>query len=219
MALSQHVFGRTNRGVPFSKLGWYERWESTSFFNVTTTTSLKLGVYGVEGHSQFGPCGTMSRVLLNALWRLKIPARKLQLLGDPARGYVNHTMVEYWSKGRWEVISPSDSSFVWRNARGQVATLAEIEADPAIRDQIRVWRNHWPATFANARHIRWEKLPAPVRGAIRLAMGPKRYESAETPRLYDQPRRLMFTLSSTAAALCLLLGLATRVLPGSGPKG
>jgi hypothetical protein len=215
MALSRQIYSRTNHGIPRARLAWYDRWESTSFFNVTTGTSLKLGIYGIEGHSQFGPCGTMSRVLLNALWRLGVPARKLQLLEDPARGFVNHTMVEYESRGSWHVISPSDSSFTWRDAGGDIASVEEIRSDPAIFAQVHRWRSYWPASFERVRHIRWEKLPQPVRSTFRLVLGPEGYEHAETPRLYDQPRHLLMWGFGIATGLFAALALLVR--PGSRP--
>ena len=82
ISISREIFRSTNRVVTRDKLDAYSRWEAFSFFNVTSGVSLKYGIYGIEGHSQLGPCGTMSRVLLNALWELQIPARKLHLLDN-----------------------------------------------------------------------------------------------------------------------------------------
>jgi hypothetical protein len=209
LALSRSIYARTNRRLLVNQLPPDERWEATSFFNITAGTSLENGIYGVTDRGVFGPCGTMSRVLLNALWRLGIPARKLQLLASPGSGLIQHTMVEYRSGDRWQVISPSDSSFEWHNHAGQVATVDEIRADPAIFEQVHAWRGWWPANFDHTAHIRWEKLPSPVRGGIRILLGPKRYEQAETPRWYDQSRRFLLNLSVVAL---LLSGAGTWLL-------
>src|SRR5262249_9505561 len=139
-ALALAVFQQTNRGLPLSRLPLYDRLEAISFFNVGTGSSLKQGYYGVVGHGVFGPCGTSSRVILNPLWAPGMPARKLQLLPVPGSGNINHTMVEYRVGARWQVISPSDSAFVWRNHAGQVATVEEIRGDPAVFDQIHAHR-------------------------------------------------------------------------------
>src|SRR5436190_2979658 len=112
IALSREIYERTNSGIRAADLPLFERWEATSFFNVGTSVALKYGAYGVEGQQQFGPCGTMTRVLLNACWAVGIPARKLQLQPDPNGRSGGHTMLEFLSHGRWQVISPSDSSFV-----------------------------------------------------------------------------------------------------------
>jgi hypothetical protein len=151
----------------------------------------------------------MSRVLLNALWQLGIPARKLQLLAAPGSGQVQHTMVEYRLGDRWQVISPSDSSFEWRNHAGQVATVDEIRSDPAIFEQVHARHPWWPASFDHTAHIRWEKLPRPVRAMIRIVLGPRRYEQAETPHWYDTPRRFLLDVSLVALVLS---GVATLLL-------
>jgi hypothetical protein len=194
-ALALSVYRRTNRGVPLHELPLYERLEAASFFNITTGASLKHGIYGVTDHGVFGPCGTMSRVLLNALWELGIPARKLQLLVPPGSGLIQHTMVEYQLGDRWQVISPSDSAFVWRDRSGRVATVEEIRSDSTIFQQVHAWHAWWPTNFDHTSHIRWEKLPAPLRRVFRLVLGEQRYRDAETPRLYEQPRRLFFMLA------------------------
>jgi hypothetical protein len=203
-ALALSVFHRTNRGLPLSRLPFYDRLEATSFFNVGTGSSLKEGYYGVVDGGAFGPCGTMSRVLLNALWRLEIPARKLQLIALPGSGHITHTMVEYRVGGRWQVISPSDSAFTWRNHSGEVATAEEIRTDPAIFGQIHSYRSAWPADFQNTWHVRWEKLPGPLRRCFRLVLGERGYREAQTPRLYDQPRHFFLY---TGIAITLLFGL------------
>lgn len=207
MALSRAVFARTHRAVPKASLDLFDRLEATSVFNVSTGASLKYGIYGVNDNGPYGPCGTMSRVLLNALWRLHVPARKLQLLPTPGTKEVQHTMVEYRVGDRWHVISPSDSSFVWHNAEGQVATACEIRTDPAIFQQVKKWRSWWSASFRHPSNIRWDKLPAPVRNFLRQMLGPERYAAARTPRLYDQPRTLLFMGSLASGALLGLLGL------------
>lgn len=204
-ALALGVYHRTNRALPLRKLPIYDRFEAEWFFNVPTGSSLRHGYYGVLDSGPFGPCGTMSRVLLHALWQLDIPARKLQLLVEPGSGLIQHTMVEYRVGDRWQVISPSDSGFRWRNRAGQVATVAEIRADSTIFRQVYAWRPWWPTNFEHTANIRWEKLPAPVRGAFRAVLGEEGYRNAETPRLYEQPRRLFFALSAGAMLLFALV--------------
>jgi hypothetical protein len=195
-ALSEAIYLRTGRGLPPDSIrSVYDRWEATSFFNVGTGVALKYGMYGVIGHGTYGPCGTMSRVLLAALWRRGIPARKLQLLPGPDGTGGEHTMVEYRTGNRWNVISPSDSSFVWRNRAGQVATVEEIRRDPQVFAQIYAVRPRWEYRFDAPSNIRWEKLPRPVRSALRAVLGPERYAKAKTPALYDKPRHLFLLVS------------------------
>jgi hypothetical protein len=207
IAVSRAVYARTNRGIPADSLAWYERHEATSFFNVSAGVALKYGTYGVIGHRQFGRCGTMARLLLVALWRLRVPARKLQLLGDFGNG---HTMVEYRVGDRWHVISPGDSSFVWRTASGGVATVEEIRADSAIYGQIFARYPTYEYDFRHPSHIRWEKLPAPVRGAFHRVLGDRAYTNATTPRVYETPRRLLLVASLVALVFWVLLAASIR---------
>ena len=204
LTLSRAIFARTNRGIPAAQLPFTERLLATSFFNVGTTIALKYGIYGVVGQETYGPCGTMSRILLNACWRIGIPARKLQLLPG-LRSTVTHTLVEFRSGDRWLVISPSDSSFVWRLADGRIATREEIQADSLVFAQVYRSFPHYPVRFDHPSNIRWEKLPPPLRGAFRLALGERGYAEAETPRLYDRHRLLFLYLS------LILLGVSLAV--------
>lgn len=216
LALSRTIYRRTNHAVQASALPLYDRLEATSFFNVGTSIALKHGIFGIEGSSSLGPCGTMTRILLNACWRIGIPARKLQILPDPRDGAGQHTMVEFRKGDRWQVISPSDSSFVWRNHRGEIATLDEIRSDPTIFAQIYEQEPGYRYHFRTTAHIRWSKLPIPARRFFRWILGPTRYERALTPVLYDQPRSLFLEL----ALLCLALtgGLAVLLAPRTAER-
>jgi hypothetical protein len=209
-SISRAIYVRTNAGIRAADLPLFERWEATSFFNVGTSVALKYGGFGVEGSDRIGPCGTMTRVLLNACWSLGIPARKLQLEPDDQGRYGGHTMLEFHSGGRWQVISPSDSSFTWRTRDGRIATVAEIRSDPALFGQIYARYPNYPYRFSRPRHIRWEKLPGPVRAAIRAVLGPQRYDAAETPRLYDQPRSLFLVMALTVTGFCVVTAWVTR---------
>jgi hypothetical protein len=168
--LARAIYERTWGTVSLEHLSPFERLETRSWFNMTAAVSLKYGAYGVSGVPN-GPCGTMSRTLLNALWLVGIPARKLQLL-PTGEGVPGHTVVEYFSNGRWQVISPSDGGFVWRTADGRIATLEEIRSDPDVFEQIHEVDHGWPFRFDNVRRIRWDKLPRPVRNAVERLLGP-----------------------------------------------
>lgn len=208
-ALATGIYRRTLSTVPPSRLAFYERWLSLSFFNMGTRTSLKYGAFAIDGDPRGGPCGTMSRTLLNALWRMRIPARKLVLLND-LEDTDQHTMVEYESNGRWAVISPSDSGYVWRNAAGLPATLGEIQSDPAVFGQIYARNPQWPWRFDYATHIRWQKLPGPAQRVLRTVLGARRYATAETPQLYDQPLSLLYRMSLSSTVFFLLLAWPVR---------
>jgi hypothetical protein len=212
-AVAREVFRRTNREITPGELPLYERLESTSVFNVTSSVSLEYGIFGVTGHSQVGPCGTMTRVTLEALHQLGIPARKLQLLEDESGHSGGHTMLEFRSRGRWLVISPSDQAFVWRRPDGAIATLEEIRANPAIYAQIFELYPNYPYDFRNPRHIRWAKLPPVVRAGFRRVLGQRGYDEALTPRLYDQPREL-FLYGSLVAFLGAGLAALLVAKPG-----
>ncbi|UCG52464.1 MAG: hypothetical protein JSW58_02625 [Candidatus Latescibacterota bacterium] len=215
LALSREIFDRTNNALQKNELDWYSRWESTTFFNVTSGVALRYGGFGVEGHSTYGACGTMSRILLNALWKLDVPARKLQLLDNDEGQGGGHTMVEFLSDGRWLVISPSDGSFVWRKANGEIATADEIKNDERVFSKIFARHANYPYRFDNYGNIRWEKLPPRVVDAIRTVIGEKRFNNAKTPKLYDKPRTLFFVASLIALCLFFMLGHLSRPLPRS----
>ena len=170
--VSQEVYRRTNnQGLSTDQMDWYSRFESTSFLNMTSAVSLKYNAYGIGGHHVFGQCGTMTRVLLNALWMLNIDARKLQLMPDRARGLQGHTVMEFFSNGRWQVISPGDSSFVWRNPDGKIATVHEIQNDSDTFSQIYAFKPDYDASFDGCMNIRWEKLPDRLTRLIKFVRG------------------------------------------------
>lgn len=204
LALSEEIYRRTRYRLQRNDLDWYSAVESTSPFNVTSGVSLKYSGFGIEEHYVDGPCGTMTRTLLNALWRLDIPARKLQLLDNEEGRGGGHTMVEYASSGRWHVIAPSDSSFVWRKDDGGIATVAEIQDDFEMFSSVYSRYQTYPYLFDNPAYIRWGKLPARLRGALRFVLGKERYEQLQTPRLYDTPRTLFLLLSLVATAVFAL---------------
>jgi hypothetical protein len=210
LSLSREIHARSNATIRPEDLPLFERWEATSFFNVGTGVALKYGGYGVAGEQDIGPCGTMTRVLLNACWTLGIPARKLQLEPDDQGRWGGHTMVEFRSRDRWQVISPSDSSFVWRTRDGRIATVDEIRADSTVFAQVFARYPNYPYRFVRPFNIRWAKLPGPVRGAFRAVLGEERYRTAETPRLYDQPRVLFLTTGLGTTVLFAASAWLTR---------
>ena len=209
LAISGEVYLRTNRVLESAALPLYERLEATSFFNVSSPVSVQFGMYGLIGQAQLGPCGTMTRVTLDALGHVGVPARKLQLLHDESGTGGGHTMLEFRSGDRWLVLSPSDDSFVWRRYDGHIATLDEIRADPTIFAQIYKRYPAYPYRFDNPSHIRWAKLPGPVQGFFRLILGKRGYDNALTPRLYDQPRELLLLVSLSALIAFSLAALGT----------
>ncbi|MBL7999775.1 MAG: hypothetical protein JNL32_14210 [Candidatus Kapabacteria bacterium] len=141
----------------------------------------------------------MSRTLLNALWDLEIPARKLQLMKNSEGKGGGHTLVEYYDGGKWKVIAPSDSAFVWRNKHGEIATAQEIQESKAIFSQIYVTHPSFNYLFDNPRNINWDKLPTWMIPIIKFTLGNELFNSMQTPRLYDMPRHalLYFFLACT----------------------
>jgi hypothetical protein len=162
----------------------------------------------------------MTRVTVRALRRLGIASRKLHLLDDPDPRESGHVVVEFRSNGRWLVVSPSDSAFVWRRGDGDIATLEDIRADSTVFAQIYRRAPGFPYRFDRTRNIRWEKLPRSIRGAFRLALGREGYERAQTPALYDDPRRLLFYMAGAAslllAATALRLGRPRHRVSSAG---
>ena len=195
ISLSEEIFERTHNGLDKRDLDWYSGIESTSFFNVTSAESLKHGFYGIKGHSQYGACGTMSRTLLNALWRLNIPARKLQLLNNEFGKGGGHTMIEFYHNGAWRVLSPSDKTFVWRTENGEIATARQIQNNSTIFSQIYKVNPKFRYLFDNYKNIRWEKFPNWATSKIKFFIGESKFESMETPKLYDLPRSLFLYCS------------------------
>jgi len=205
IALSKEIYSRTNRALRPDQVDLFTRIESASFFNLSSAASLKYGFYEVFGDSQFGACGTMSRTLLNALWKLDIPARKLQILDNEQGIGGGHTVVEFFHDGAWRVVSPSDDGFVWRTEGGEIATAREIQTNPQIFAQIYAAQPNYPYLFDRYRHIRWSKFPDWFTSVIRSIIGPVRFNSMETPRLYDQPRTMLLYGSLSATMLTGIL--------------
>ncbi len=192
-AISHAIHAITNNpyGVEAAKMDWYEDLESRYFFNMTATVALKYGTYGVRGHYVFGPCGTMSRLLLNSLWELNIPARKLQLLNNEQGKGGGHTLVEYLDGDKWKVIAVSDSSFVWRNKAGEIASVKEIQHEAGVFEQIYATHPDYPYLFDNAQHLNWAKVPSWITSILRSTIGESAMQQIETPRIYEHPRHLL----------------------------
>lgn len=202
LKISQRIYSETDNFIEREDLDWYSRWEATSYFNMTTSVGLEYNCFGIKGEYGDGPCGTMTKIFLVTMWDQNIRARKLQLEAVNERG--GHTMAEFYYKGKWRVISPSDSSFVWRNHSGEIATVDEIRNDTTIFNQIFNYKSDWPYSFKKTSNINWEKLPSIVSSIIKLFIGNEAYENAETPRLYEQPRKLLAFFFSSLSLVTFL---------------
>lgn len=201
---SKAIYERTNNTMPPSGLTLCERIEAFSPANITTAVSLKYGIYIVDGHPMDGPCGTMSRVLLNSLWSHGVKARKVHLVMPDGNG---HTMVEYLDEGMWKLISPSDKSFVWRNAEGDVASIEEIQADESVFRQIHSVCPEYPYNFDHPIHFNWDRLPAFVEQRASASWGQGWCDEFETPWLIDQPRLLACLFWLFASLTCILFSV------------
>jgi hypothetical protein len=217
LRLSDAIYRRTRYVFDEDKLDWYSRLECKTALNVTASVSLRYGGFGLAGHSTVGPCGTMTRTLLNVLWSLDISARKLQILDNAEGKGGGHTMIEFQADGKWLVISPADSSFVWRKADGSIAGAEEIRRDPKLFSQIYERYPKYPYLFDRYGNIRWEKLPPRLQSLARRVLGEERYRTATTPRLYDRPRTLIFLASLCMTLLFGLLACAARPRRRSRP--
>jgi hypothetical protein len=207
LAISNTIYNSTNGWVESDSMDWYSRWEALGFFKMSSGVGLKYKCYGVKGNLGDGPCGTMTKIFLRAMWKLNIPARKLQLM-EVIPGKGGHTMAEFFMDGKWRVISPSDSSFVWRNPDGSIATVKDIQSDTAVFNQVYYkWRKNWQYGFKETWNINWEKIPAFLRSAIRFFIGEENYRNAETPELYENPRKLLFILFSSLTILLIAVGI------------
>ena len=205
-SISKAIYQATNNTLPAKRLTLYERWEADSPANVTTAVSLNHGIYSTDEHRYNGPCGTMSRVLLNALWYKGIKARKMHLCMPDGTG---HTMVEYFDEGKWKVIAPSDNAFVWKNDNGSVASLKEIQNSKSVFRQIYAIQPDYPYDFQTPNHFNWDRLHAFVERKAHRWWGQEWCDEFETPWLMDQPRLLMSILSAIAFAF---LGVFQRAL-------
>ena len=217
ISLAQEIYRRTDYRIDKKDVDWFTRAIAGSFFNMSTAGGLKYGAYAVAG-GPGGSCGTMSRILLNALWRLEIPARKLQLVKDDLGRSGAHTMIEFYHHGEWRVCSPSDNGFVWRTKDGEIATVGQIQHDPTIFSQIYAIQPDYPNRFDHTLNIRWGKWPNWLVSGIRFVIGEKRFQSMETPRLYDQPRLFLLYGSLWASALFSFLAFISRPKRPAGPS-
>ncbi len=210
LSVSNGIYNYTNGWVDRDSMDWYSRWEALGFFKMTSGVGLKYRCYGVKGHPGDGPCGTMTKIFLVSMWELGIPARKLQLM-EVIPGKGGHTMAEFFMDGKWRVISPSDSGFVWRNSDGSIATVHDIQSDTAVFNQVyHKWRKNWPYGFKETWNINWEKVPGVLRSTIRFCIGERAYRNAETPKLYEQPRKLLFIVFLCLTFLFLLILLLIK---------
>lgn len=201
--IARRIYYETDNFVEKENLDWYSKWEATGFFNMTSSVGLEYNCFGVEGEPGDGPCGTMTKIFLVTMWDQNIRARKLQL--EAVNEHGGHTMAEFYYQGKWRVISPSDSSFVWRNKDGEIATVEEISEDTVIFNQIYNYKPDWPYSFQETTNINWEKLPSFSVSIIRFLIGEEAFENAETPRLYEQPRKLLSYVFSMLSVLTLMI--------------
>jgi hypothetical protein len=220
ISLATAIYHQTKNVISGEKLDWYDKLETTyllpaSLLHLTAGVSLKYQGYGVAGQQNLGPCGTMSRVLLNTLWRLGIPARELLLLNNAQGKGGNHVMVEFFDGGRWLVISPADTVHVWKNTRGEIATAAEIRQDPEIFKQIYKIRPNYDYLFDNYRNISFEDFPHFIPKIIKFTLGSESFDKLEAPKLYDRPRKLLFYIS---AVLCLMFGILAVIAKNKDTK-
>ena len=202
IATSQAVYENTNGRKDPEALSFYERQEAFSPANITTGVSLKHGIYIVEGHDKDGPCGTMSRNLLNALWYQGLDARKFHVEMPDGNG---HTMVEYLDGDKWKVIAPSDNSFVWRTSDGEIASAKEIQNDNQLFQQIYSEVPDYGYKFNNPNRFNWDRLPAFVHQQALAWYGQEWCDEFQTPRIFDQPR-LALAIACFVGALALFLG-------------
>jgi hypothetical protein len=203
LLISGEIYKQTNNFIDREKLDWYSEWEATSFFNMNTSVGLEYNCFGIKGEPGDGPCGTMTKIFLVAMWDQDIPTRKLQLSPINSRG--GHTMAEFYYKGKWRVISPSDSSFVWRNKDGEIATVDEIREDTSVFNQIFKQDPNWPYGFKETSNINWEKLPSFAVPIIKFIIGEEGFENSETPAIYEQPRKLLFITFGSLSLLFTLI--------------
>lgn len=210
LAISDAIYRNTNNWVLKDSMDWYSKWEATGFFKMSTGVGLKYKCYGIKGQPSDGPCGTMTKIFLRAMWELGIPARKLQL-SEYIPGKGGHTMAEFFDNGKWRVISPSDSSFVWRNPAGSIATVKDIQSDTAVFNQVyHKWRKNWQYGFRETWNINWDKIPGFIRSTIKFFIGEEAYRNAETPEIYENPRKLLFIVSLTLTILFFALFIYIR---------
>jgi hypothetical protein len=207
-SLSTAIYYQTKKIITDEELDWYDKLETTylfpaSWLNLSAGVILKYRGYTIA-ERYAGPCGTMSRLLLNALWRLDIPARPLCLLNNDQGKGGGHVMVEFYDGGRWLVVSPADTAHIWRNTRGEIATAEEIKQDREIFKQIYKIRPDYDYLFDNYKHISFENLPPVISEMIKFTLGSELFDRLEIPKLYDQPKRAFFYSS---VALCLMFGV------------
>ncbi len=212
LTLARSIYSITNNkfGVEVKSMDWYDDLESRYFFNMSSTVALKYGTYGVRGHYVFGPCGTMSRLLMNSLWQLDIPARKLQLLNNEQGKGGGHTLVEYKDGEKWKVIAVSDNAFVWRNSVGEIASVDEIQHQAGVFNQIYAQHPTYPYLFDNPKHLNWTKVPKWIQNVLKNTIGTERMSAIETPQIYDRPRLLLLYLSLGLFIISMTASLQLR---------
>ncbi|MGA9754283.1 MAG: hypothetical protein WBV23_03990 [Desulfobaccales bacterium] len=220
ISLATAIYYGTKKVISGDELDWYDTLETkyllpASLVHLTAGVSLKYQGYGVAGQQNLGPCATMSRVLLNALWRLDIPARELLLLNNAQGKGGGHVMVEFFDGGRWLVISPADTAHIWKNRRGEIATAAEIKQDPEIFKQIYEIRPNYDYLLDNYKNISFEDFPHFIPKIIKFTLGVESFDKLESPKLYHRPRMLLFYIS---AGLCLMFGVLAIIAKNKDSK-
>lgn len=193
LLLSEKIFSETNRIEEPDQLDWYSLFEIKYLWGISAATGLEYKCYAVRSIAEPDKSEIMTRILLLSLWQIDIPARRIVL--NLNNSLDTYSMVEFYHDGEWKLISVADSSFVWRNRFGQIASTNELRKDPLMLSQIKMVNPNWNFNFDDVTHINWELLPGFIRFIFKSIMGEAAFENSESPRILERPRQLAFIFS------------------------
>lgn len=179
---------------------------------LSPVTVLKEG-FAFPNARRFGPCGQLARTIRAVAWLRHIPSHKVVF----ETGGREHVMVTLRANGADLLFDPT-FDFHWTGRDGHVASIDEVERDPAIFAQIFRRVPNYPYRLAGVTYFRWSRLGRTgvwIQNALSAVMGRDRVDRIDTPQLYERPWLGYALVCAIAAASFFALGILS-LRPGRG---
>jgi len=171
---------------------------------LSPVTVLKEG-FAFPNARRFGPCGQLARTIRSVAWLRHIRSHKVVFETD---GH-EHVMVTLRVDGADRLFDPT-YDFHWVGRDGHIASIEEVERDPAVFAQIYQKVPNYPYRLEGVSYFRWSRLGPPglwLRNALAAVMGRAWVDQVDTPLIYERPWLGYALACGCAAAFFFALGI------------
>ena len=210
IALAETQGAPTDEAQALALAGWIDRKVPRLTIGDLDRPFLRMGP--TEIIEKGGMCGELSRLLINLLREVKIPAHRVYLFDQGRFTDAVDTFnvnVEAWIDGRWVVF---DTYYYehFRLADGRLATTADLVRD---RDLLKQSKTPLKATsYLHVSRINWSRprwIGPMLFRLVSLALG-ERARDLALPAIFEQPNMLLGLAGLCVAVLGMLLILLGR---------